>query len=429
LAASTVAEQGFTQQVRLPLHKIVVVGIGNALEFYDFFTFGYFAIQIGHTFFPTSSGLLLTLAAYGVGFVTRPLGGFVIGRYGDRVGRKPAMLWSFGLMGFAIIGLAVIPSYSQIGVAAPVLLVIFRLLQGFAVGGEVGPSTAFLIESAPKNRRGLYVALQMATQYLAVVAAGVVGFALSAWLSEAQLDAWGWRIALLIGATIVPVGLYVRRHLPEQPPGSTLNSGAPAAGHVPLRLIVLSLMMIAAGTITAYTLGYMNTYMQDTLKFSTNTAFGETILEGLSVVSLALIGGTLSDRFGRKPLMLGGLTSLLLLVLPGYAAIGMSRNVLLVYAISAVLNGLYGLYVGVAVVAVVESLPRSSRSGVFGILYAIGIAVFGGFTQFIIKWLIDVTGNPLAPGWYLSVALIVGGVAMALLPESAPCANPDGRDS
>ena len=361
------------------------------------------------------------------GFVTRPLGGLVIGRYGDRVGRKPAMLWSFGLMGFAIIGLAVIPSYSQIGMAAPVLLVIFRLLQGFAVGGEVGPSTAFLIESAAQNRRGLYVALQMATQYLAVVAAGVVGFALSAWLSAVQLDAWGWRIAFLIGAAIVPVGLYVRRHLPEQPPGST--SIRPAAGHVPLRLIVLSLMMIAAGTITAYTLGYMNTYMQDTLKFSANAAFGETILEGLSVVSLALIGGSLSDRFGRKPLMLGGLTSLLLLVLPGYAAIGMSRNVVLVYAISAVLNGLYGLYAGVAVVAVVESLPRSSRSGVFGILYAIGIAVFGGFTQFIIKWLIDVTGNSLAPGWYLSVALIVGGVAMTLLPESAPCANPDRRDS
>jgi MHS family citrate/tricarballylate:H+ symporter-like MFS transporter len=428
LAASTIAEQEFTQRVRLPPRKVLVVGIGNALEFYDFFTFGYFAIQIGHAFFPTSAGLLLTLATYGVGFVTRPLGGFVVGRYGDRVGRKPAMLWSFGLMGLAIVGLSVIPSYSQIGMAAPVLLVIFRLLQGFAVGGEVGPSTAFLIESAPQNRRGLYVALQMATQYLAVVAAGVVGFALSAWLSATQLDAWGWRIAFLIGAAIVPVGLYLRRHLPEQPPGSASISAAPVAGSVSLRLIVLSLMMIAAGTITAYTLGYMNTYMQDTLKFSTKLAFGETILEGLSVVSLALIGGSLSDRFGRKPLMLGGLTALLLLALPGYAAIGMARSAVLVYAVSAVLNGLYGLYVGAAVVAVVESLPRSSRAGAFGILYAIGIAVFGGFTQFIIKWLIDVTGNPLAPAWYLSVALIVGGVAMTLLPESAPCANPDTRD-
>lgn len=427
MAATTIAGQGFTQQVHLPLRKAMVVGMGNALEFYDFFTFGYFAIQISHAFFPTSAGLLLTLATYGVGFVTRPLGGIVIGRYGDRVGRKPAMLWSLGLMGFAIVGLAAVPSYAQIGVAAPVLLVIFRLLQGFAVGGEVGPSTAFLIESAPLNRRGLYVALQMATQYVAVVAAGAVGFTLSAWLSAAQLDSWGWRIALLIGVAIVPVGLYLRQHLPEQAPGSASIGAAPAAGAVPVRLIVLSLTMIAAGTITAYTLGYMNTYMQDTLKFSTETAFGETMLEGLSVVSLALIGGLLSDRFGRKPLMIGGLTCLLLLVLPGYIAIGMSRSVVLVYTISAALNGLYGLYVGVVVVAVVESLPRSSRSGAFGVLYAIGVAVFGGFTQFIIKWLIDATGNPLAPGWYLSVALTVGGVAMALLPESAPCSNP-GRD-
>jgi MFS transporter, MHS family, citrate/tricarballylate:H+ symporter len=429
LVASTVVEQGLTQQVRLPLHKVLIVGVGNALEFYDFFTFGYFAIQISHAFFPTSSGLLLTLATYGVGFVTRPLGGFVIGRYGDRVGRKPAMLWSFGLMGFAIVGLAVIPPYAQIGVAAPVLLVVLRLLQGFAVGGEVGPSTAFLIESAPQNRRGLYVSLQMATQYLAVVAAGVVGFALSAWLSPAQLDAWGWRIAFLIGAAIVPIGLYVRRRLPAQTPESAPIGETSDAERVPLRLIVLSLMMIASGTITAYTLGYMNTYMQDTLRFTPNTAFGETILEGLSVVSLALIGGSLSDRLGRKAVMLAGLASLLLLVLPGYAVIGMSRNVVLVYAISAGLNGLYGLYVGVMVVAVVESLPESSRSGTFGILYAIGIAIFGGFTQFIIKWLIDVTGNPLAPGWYLSVALIVGGVAMALLPESAPARRPHRRDS
>ena len=238
---------------------------------------------------------------------------------------------------------AFIPSYSQIGVAAPALLVIFRLLQGFAVGGEVGPSSAFLIESAPESRRGLYVALQMATQYLAVVAAGVVGFALSAWLSAAQLDAWGWRVALLIGAVIVPLGLYLRQRLPEESPSAAPLSGAPPAGGVPIRLLVLCLMMIAAGTITAYTLGYMNTYMQDTLKFSTNAAFGETILEGLSVVFLALIGGSLSDRFGRKVVMLGGLAALLVLVLPGYHAIGMSRNIVLVYAVSATLNGLYGL--------------------------------------------------------------------------------------
>jgi len=166
------------EQRYLPLRKVVAVGVGNALEFYDFITFSFFAIQIGHCFFPesrTSHGLLYSLATFGVGFLTRPLGGVVIGMYGDRVGRKPAMLLSFALMGASILGLAFTPSYAQIGIAAPILLVIFRLVQGFALGGEVGPSTAFLIEAAPPNRRGLYVSLQYMTQDVAVVAAGVAG--------------------------------------------------------------------------------------------------------------------------------------------------------------------------------------------------------------------------------------------------------------
>ena len=187
----------------LPLSKVGAVGIGNALEFYDFLSFGLFSIQIGHTFFPasqTSHGLLYTLATFGVGFATRPLGGFILGAYGDRVGRKPAMMWSFALMGVAIFGLVLTPGYAQIGIWAPILLVFFRLLQGFALGGEVGPSTAFLIEAAPPNRRGLYVGLQMATQDLAVLVAGIVGFLLTLLMTPAVLDTWGWRVAFLLGA-------------------------------------------------------------------------------------------------------------------------------------------------------------------------------------------------------------------------------------
>jgi MFS family permease len=417
LDATAVVAAEPVQPIPLPLRQVAVVGIGNALEFYDFLTYGYFAIQIGHTFFPTSRGLLLTLATFGVGFVTRPLGGFVIGGYADRVGRKPAMLWSFGLMGAGIIGIALLPSYAQIGMAAPILLVMLRLLQGFAVGGEVGPSTAFLVEVAPIDRRGMYVALQIATQYVAVLAAGIVGFSLSARLSASELDAWGWRAALLMGAAIVPVGLYIRRQLPEQ---SAQSTPAPAPRGLSFRLVAVILMIMASGMIGTYVIGYMNTYMQDTLKFSTNTAFGETVLEGVTVVCFTLIGGSLSDRFGRKPIMLGGLGSLLLLLLPCYYVIGLWHSAALVYAISLVLNGFYGFFVSPAVVATAESLPRSSRAGSFGILYAIGVAVFGGFTQFMIKWLIEFTGSPLAPAWYLSVALIVGGTGMVLLPESAP---------
>lgn len=187
LAAARPIEQQY-----LPLRNVVAVGVGNALEFYDFFTFSFFAIQIGHCFFPesqTSHGLLYSLATFGVGFLIRPLGGIVIGMYGDRVGRKPAMVFSFALMGASILGLSLTPSYAQIGIAAPILLVIFRLLQGFALGGEVGPSTAFLVEAAPPNRRGLYVSLQYMTQDLAVLGAGVAGFVLTTWLTPAALDA------------------------------------------------------------------------------------------------------------------------------------------------------------------------------------------------------------------------------------------------
>jgi MFS transporter, MHS family, citrate/tricarballylate:H+ symporter len=424
-AASTALADLRTERAGLPLRSVLAVGLGNALEFYDFLTFSYFAIQIGHTFFPasrTSHSLLLSLATFGIGFLTRPLGAIVIGRYGDRVGRRPAMLWSFGLMGFAILGLALTPSYERIGTAAPVLLVVFRLLQGVALGGEVGPSTAFLVEAAPPERRGLYVAVQMATQYLAGVAAGVVGFFLSDWLSPAQLDAWGWRIALLIGAAVVPLGLYVRRSLPE-----TLQhaaAGAPPAGQQPLSaaLLLISLVMLATSTISVYVVDYIITYAQDTLKMSAHLGFGATIVGGLCVLCVAPIGGALSDRTGRKPVMLAALGLLLVLVVPCYMSMTAWRGAASVYASTAVLSTLAGLMTTAALTAISESLPHAVRSAAFGIIYAVAITVFGGFTQFIVKALIDLTASPLAPAWYLCAALLIGGSAMLAMRESAPAA-------
>src|SRR5271156_3925665 len=265
------------EQQYLPLRKVVAVGIGNALEFYDFLTFSFFAIQIGHCFFPesqTTHGLLYSLATFGVGFLTRPLGGVVIGMYGDRVGRKPAMLLSFALMGASILGLALTPSYAQIGIGAPILLVIFRLVQGFALGGEVGPSTAFLAEAAPPNRRGFYVSLQYMTQDLAVLGAGVAGFVLTTWLTPAALDAWGWRVAFLIGAAVVPIGLYMRRHLPETLHDADRRLTSTEQRRVPVKVIVLALLLIGAATIYLYGLDYITTYAQDSLHMTSPVAFG-----------------------------------------------------------------------------------------------------------------------------------------------------------
>src|SRR5262249_20261322 len=248
---------------RVPFRHVAAVFVGNGLEFYDFLTFAYFAVYISHTFYPGGGGLLKTLATFGAGFLTRPIGAIVIGRMGDRIGRKPAMVLSFTLMGVAIVGLALTPSYAAIGAAGPALVLFFRLLQGFALGGEVGPTTAYMAEAAPAHHRGLYLSMQYATQDGAVLTAGLVGTFLAAHLSDQQLTAWGWRLAMLLGATAVPFGLWVRQTLPETFSQST--QAAPVAPTEPtgarpyLRIVVLGLMMLTAGTIGSYTLSYMTT--------------------------------------------------------------------------------------------------------------------------------------------------------------------------
>jgi len=403
--------------VRLPVGKAMVVGIGNALEFYDFLAFSYFAIQIGHVFFPesqTSHGLLWSLATFGIGFIPRPLGAIVIGSFGDRVGRKPAMVLSFSLMGASIVGLALTPSYAQIGIAAPLLLLTFRLVQGFALGGEVGPSTALLIESAPPGRQGLYVALQYATQGIAILSAGLVGFFVSSALSPEALESWGWRVAFLIGAAVVPVGLYIRRNLPE-----TLHASEPLAESGPRRrisvvMIALALVMLGSNTIGTYTMNYMNTYAQDTLKLLPQVAFGATITLGVCLTVAAPIGGWLSDRIGARPVMLGSVLSMLVIAVPGYMLLNELRTAPALYSLTAVLSFLNQLACVGVMAAIAKNLPKSARSGGIAMLYAGAVATFGGSAQFIVKLLTDVTGSPIAPAWYLTGALIIGGLAMSL---------------
>jgi MHS family citrate/tricarballylate:H+ symporter-like MFS transporter len=407
----------------LPLRSVLAVGVGNALEFFDFLTFSFFAIPIGHCFFPrslTSHGLLYSLATFGVGFLTRPLGAVVIGIYGDRTGRRPAMVLSFTLMGAAILGLVLTPSYAQIGIAAPILLVIFRLVQGFALGGEVGPSTAFLVEAAPPHRRGLYVSIQYMTQDVAVVAAGLAGFLLSTWLSPAALDAWGWRIAFLIGLVVVPVGLYMRHHLPETIHDFDRRVTTAEQRRVPVRLIVLALVLMMATSIYLYGVDYITTYAQDSLHMSPTLAFGATVVIGIAAVLADPLSGLLSDRIGRKPVMIGAVVILVLLLVPAYMAMTALRSVGVVYGAIAILGILQAFLTAPALVAVTESLPKAVRSGSLAIIYAVAISLCGGTTQFAIKALTDLTGSALTPAWYMTGAVLAGGLAMALMQETAP---------
>jgi MFS family permease len=409
----------------LPAGQVAAVVVGNALQFYDFLTYAFFATQIGRTFFPShdpTSSLLASLATFGAGFLTRPLGAMVIGAMGDRVGRKPAMMVSFALMGAAIIGLALTPSYAQIGIAAPILAIAFRLAQGFALGGEVGPSTAYLIEASPLNRRGFYVSLQYATQDAAILTAGLMGLALSNLLSPSQLDGWGWRIAFMVGAAVVPFGLIMRTRLAE-----TLHDGVeldvdlgPAGFRPYLKIAILALVMLGAGTIAAYVMSYMTTYATVTLGMASNLAFGATVTVGLCGVVFDTLGGWLSDRFGRRPVMMIPWAFLLVAVFPCFWAIAHYRTAWALLGATAILTIPGNISSSSVLVSVTESLPRRVRSGALATIYALAISTFGGTTQFIVTWLIRITGDPLAPAWYLGAAVAIGLAAMTLMSETAP---------
>lgn len=400
--------------------------IGNGLEMYDFTIYAYFAIQIGHAFFPNKSGfisLILSLATFGAGFVLRPIGAVVLGRYADRMGRRPAMLVSLTFMGVGILGLALTPGYAQIGLAAPILVVVWRLCQGFALGGEVGPTTAYLVEAAPPARRGFYAAWQAVSQGFAFAAGGLVGLGLGAVLGIRDLDDWGWRIAFLLGALILPVGLYLRRSLPEtlhvkEDFAPQTPAGAGLGAHA--RIIALGLAFIASGTVYTYALTFMTVYARGTLHLSPQIALAAPIVNGAAAAVFALAGGWLCDRFGRKPLLIWPRLAFLLAVVPLYVMMTRYPGAASLLGGTAVMSGLGALSGAAFYAAINEALPKAVRAMIFGGVYAVSVAIFGGTTQPVLAWLIHVTGDPVAPAWYVMAFAAVGLIAGLAIRETAP---------
>ncbi|MBO9513386.1 MAG: MFS transporter [Variovorax sp.] len=403
---------------------IVATTIGNGLEFFDFTVYGFLALVIGKLFFPTFSSygqLLLTVASFGVGFVMRPLGGIVIGSYADRAGRKKAMTLTIFLMALGCAMIAFAPTYAQIGVAAPVLIVLARLIQGFSAGGEVGASTTLLVEHATARNRGYMASWQFASQGLGILMGAVVVGVLLTALSPQAMESWGWRVPFVLGMLIAPVGMYIRRHLEESLDEARHQPAAGAAAGALRRrgslaavcrdhgkTVLAAILAIIGGTAAAYVVTfYMPTYAIRELGLPPPVALFGAALTGLLSFALAPLVGLWSDRIGRKPLIVGSRIALALLIYPGFLWLNASPTPAVLFTVVGLLSITLVLQTVPGITMLPEMFPKHVRATGMSLVYSVGVALFGGFSPFISTWLLNATGNKLAPAWYLLVVSMV----------------------
>ena len=410
----------------VPIKVVVAAVAGNALEFFDFVTYAFFAVYIAQAFFPAKTAfvsLLVTVGVFGVGFVFRPLGGVIISAYADRAGRKPALLLTIAMITVGTAGLALTPSYASIGVAAPVIVIVCRMIQGLALGGDVGPASVFLIEIAPPGRRVFYSSWQLASQGISGILAGGIGTLLSLLLDKEAMAAWGWRVPFVLCLALIPMALYLRRAMPEtlveRAEPASQGTGKMASrllGHG--RLLVLGVLLIVGGTVATYVANYLTTYAITTLHFSASISLSATLVAGCSTFLASLLGGWLADRYGRRMVMIVPRLLLTLLVWPAFLLLAAHPDAATLYVTAIVLTALTAMSSTASLVAIPELLPGSIRATGLGVTYAVGVSLFGGTTQFVITWLLGVTQNPVSPAWYVVLTSLVTLAAMLAMPES-----------
>ena len=407
---------------------IAAITIGNALEFFDFTVYGFLVLTIGKLFFPTfsSSGqLLLTVASFGVGFVARPLGGILIGTYADRAGRKKAMTLTIFLMALGCAVITFAPTYAQIGVIAPLLILLARLMQGFAAGGEVGASTALLIEHGASNNRGFMGSWQYASQCLGVLLGAIVVGALTFSLTRHDMEDWGWRVPFAVGMLIAPVGVYIRRHLKESldvaPEALADRRSGIALVCTQHGKTAFAATLSAAGfTTAAYVVAlYMPTYAVRELGLApTISLFGAAIFGGVSFVLSPLVG-KLSDLTGRKSLILVARVTLVVFIYPGFLWLNAEPTPTTLFIVTALLSAVVVLQTVPGMTMLPEAFPKHIRATGMSLTYGVGVALFGGFAPFIGTWLVQATGNKIAPAWYLIAITIVSLISLLWLREQA----------
>ncbi|HTR09337.1 MAG TPA: MFS transporter [Paraburkholderia sp.] len=400
---------------------IVAATIGNALEFFDFTVYSFFALTIGKLFFPTMSSygqLLASVATFGVGFVMRPLGGIVIGAYADRAGRKAAMTLTIFMMavGCMLIGLA--PTYAQIGVAAPVLIVFARLLQGFSAGGEVGASTTLLIEAGTPTNRGLLGSFQFASQGIGVSLGALMAGLLTTFLTTDALLAWGWRVPFLMGVVIAPIGMWIRRRLEEQTPEQASQERMPVLTVLRdhWRRAGLGILLTIGSTVTAYVVTfYMPTYAIHELKVPAPTALLAGLVSGVVTFVVAPLSGLLCDRLSRRTLILWPRVAVVLLIYPAFLWLASGPDAARLLITVGGLSVLLGLQAAPSITMLPEMFPRAVRATGMAIVYSIGVAIFGGFAQTIATWLVKTTGNLLSPAWYVMACVALSCLALPFI--------------
>jgi MHS family proline/betaine transporter-like MFS transporter len=407
---------------------IVATTIGNALEFFDFTVYGFLALVIGKLFFPTFDSygqLLLTVASFGVGFIMRPLGGILIGAYADRAGRKKAMTLTIFLMALGCAMIAVAPTYAQIGVAAPVLIVLARLIQGFSAGGEVGASTTLLVEHATPANRGYLASWQFASQGLGILLGAAVVGGLSFALGPQGMESWGWRVPFVIGMLIAPVGMYIRRHLHE-----SLDTEAVQAASAERRsslaevcgehgkTVLSAILAITGGTAAAYVVTfYMPTYAVRQLGLPPTVALFGAALTGLLSFGLAPLVGLLSDRVGRKRLIVWGRIAMMVLIYPGFLWLNMSPTPAVLFTVVGLLSIALVVQTVPAITMLPEMFPKHVRASGMSLVYSVGVSLFGGFSPFVSTWLVNATGSKLAPAWYLLGMTLVSFIGLLWLKD------------
>lgn len=407
---------------------IFAASFGNALEFFDFGIYNFFVIYISVLFFPPSSdsnlALLLAFATFGVSFFMRPLGGILIGAYADRHGRKPAMILTISLMslGTAMIGFA--PTYASAGYWGTVTLVAARLIQGVAAGGEVGASMSLLVESAPPNRRGFYSSWSLATQGIATVVGGVTALALSAVLPVLSgepnaMAEWGWRIPFFIGVALAPLGCWLRLGLESDRPPVSRAHEPPAQLRRHSRAVVLGVMLTIGATVATYiSMYYLGTYAVKYLGMPQAYGYAAMLLAGLVTFGGSLLVGHWCDRYGRLPLIRGSRIAILIVALPAFWWLSAAPHPAVLLLIVAILVGLTTLGSVPTMLMISELFPQRIRALGFALVYSLGVAIFGGFAQYIASQSIALSGSLLAPAVYLMLATLASLAVLPLLRET-----------